>query len=163
MMISKYRDERGKMKNLALVQLQRQIEAVRREAYAEGYAAAMRRVHDFAARPPDGPAACRTAPPVTPLARSDRSHPATNDRPRRPPHGTNARMVTAVLRSIAPRAARPSEIRQLLLCEQGVALAFTSIRHALAQLTANHFAEQVADTKSWRHVPADGAGTAEDG
>jgi hypothetical protein len=72
-------------------------------------------------------------------------------------------MVAAVLRSIAPHAARPSEIRHLLLREQGIALAFTSIRHALGQLTARHSAEQVADTKSWRHVPADGAAAAEDG
>ena len=151
------------MKNLALVQLRRQIEALRREAYAEGYAAAMRRVHDFAARPPDGPAACRTAPPATPLERSDRSHAATIDRPRRPPHGTNARMVAAVLRSIAPHAARPSEIRHLLLREQGIALAFTSIRHALGQLTARHAAEQVAESKTWRHLPADGAARTDDG
>ena len=43
-------------------------------------------------------------------------------------------MIEAVLQSIAPRAARPTEIRNLLRREQGVALAFTSIRHALGQL-----------------------------
>jgi hypothetical protein len=156
------------MKNVALAQLQRQIEAVRREAYAEGYAAAMRRVHDFAARTPDGPNPVRTAPPVTPLAqsgRSGRAPAATKDRPRmpRPPHGTNAQMVAGVLKSIAPRAARPSEIRHLLLCEQGVTLPFTSIRHALGQLTARLAAEQVAESKTWRHLPADGAASADDG
>ena len=156
------------MKNAALAQLQRQIEAVRREAYAEGYAAAMRRVHDFAARLPDGSAASHPAPPVTPLARSGRSgrvHAATNDRPSMPrlPHGTNARMVAAVLESIAPRAARPSEIRHLLLREQGVAMAFTSIRHALSQLTARHAAEQVTESKTWRHLPAAGAARTDDG
>ncbi len=150
------------MKNLALGQLQRQIEAVRCEAYAEGYAAAMRQVHDFAARPPDGPAASRSAPPV---ARSERAHTAADDRlrVRRPPYGTNARMVAAVLEAIAPRAARPSEIRHLLWREQGVALAFTSIRHALGQLTARHAAEQVAGSRTWRHLSANGATAAEDG
>jgi hypothetical protein len=142
------------VKNLALEQLQRQIEAIRREAYAEGYAAAMRQVHDFAARPPDGSAASRSAP----LARSERSREAADDRPRgrRPPHGTNARMIAAVLEGIAPRAARPSEIRHLLWREQGVALAFTSIRHALGQLTARHAVEQVAGSKTWRHLAAVG-------
>jgi hypothetical protein len=147
------------MKNVALAQLQRQIEAVRREAYAEGYAAAMQRVRDFADRPPDGPAAHRTLTRVAPIARSGRARPAANNRPRmpRPPHGTNARMVAAVLASIAPRAARPSEIRHLLLSEQGVDLAFTSIRHALDQLTARHAVEQVADSKTWRHLSLAGA------
>jgi hypothetical protein len=80
----------------------------------------------------------------------------------RPPHGTNARMVAAVLQSIAPRAARPSEIRHILLCEQGVALAFTSIRHALGQLTARHAVERVAESRTWRHLPANGAAPADD-
>src|SRR5215472_5048070 len=108
------------MKHLALGQLQRHIEAVRREAYAEGYAAAMRQVHEFAARPPDGPTPSRSAPPI---AGSERLRSTTDDRLRlrRPPHGTNARMVAAVLKSIAPRALRPSEIRHLLWREQGVA------------------------------------------
>jgi hypothetical protein len=154
------------MKNVALAQLQRQIEAVRHKAYAEGYAAAMRRVYDFAARTPDGPNPVRTAPPVPPLAqsgRSGRTPAATGDRPRmpRPPHG--AQIVAAVLKSIAPRAARPSEIRHLLLCEHGVALPFTSIRHALGQLAARHAAEQVAESKTWRHLPAHGAAGASDG
>jgi hypothetical protein len=156
------------MTNVALAQLQRQIEAVRREAYAEGYAAAMLRVHDFTAPPPDGSAALCPAPSVPALARSGRSGrapAATNDRPQmpRPPHGTNARMVASVLQSIAPRAARPSEIRHILLCEQGVALAFTSIRYALRQLTARHAVERVAESKTWRHLSDDRAAPAGDG
>jgi hypothetical protein len=148
------------MKNLALGQLQRQIEAVRREAYAEGYAAAMRQVLDFAGRPLDGAAAPRGAPTVT---RCERPHTISTDRlrVRRPPHGTNARMVAAVLKSIAPRAARPGEIRHLLWREEGVALAFTSIRHALGQLTARHAAEKIAGSKTWRHLAADGAAIAD--
>jgi hypothetical protein len=39
------------MTNVAHTQLQQQIEAVRCEAFAEGYAAAMQRVSEFAARP----------------------------------------------------------------------------------------------------------------
>jgi hypothetical protein len=57
-----------------------------------------------------------------------------------------------VLQSIAPRAARPAEIRSTLQREKGVAIAFTSIRHALGQLQARRVVEQVADTKTWRHL-----------
>jgi hypothetical protein len=147
------------MTNLALTQLQQQIEAIRREAFVEGYAAAMQRVRDFAAQPPDGIEASRSAPPGATSARPGRRGGATVATPSRlrrsrPPHGTNARLVAAVLESIAPRAARPSEIRHLLLSEQGVALAFTSIRHALGQLSARHAAEQVAESRTWRHLSA---------
>lgn len=147
------------MTNLALTQLQQQIEAVRREAFAEGYATAMQRVRDVAARPPDDTFASRTAPLASTFAQSGRragtSVPTPNRQRRaRPPHGTNARLVAAVLESIAPRAARPSEIRHLLLSEQGVALAFTSIRHALGQLTARRAVEQVAESRTWRHLSA---------
>src|SRR6516165_9461092 len=111
------------MKNVALAQLQQQIEAVRREAYAQGYAAAMQRVQELAARPPDGPGALRSVPPVTPIERSGLSRrrytPKYDRLPMpRPPSGTNARMIAAVLESIAPRAARPSETRHLLLSEK---------------------------------------------
>jgi hypothetical protein len=36
-----------------------------------------------------------------------------------------------------------------------VALAFTSIRHALGQLQARRVAEQVAHSKSWRYLGDD--------
>jgi hypothetical protein len=39
------------MARTALTQLQDQIEAIRREAYAAGYAAAMQALREFAARP----------------------------------------------------------------------------------------------------------------
>jgi len=53
------------MAQTALTQLQDQIEAIRREAYAEGYAAAMQAIRDFAGRP--GAAA---RPAATPPARA---------------------------------------------------------------------------------------------
>jgi hypothetical protein len=37
------------------------------------------------------------------------------------------------LQSIETRAALPAEIRPTLQCEKGVAITFTSIRHALGQ------------------------------
>ncbi len=56
-----------------------------------------------------------------------------------------------MLQSNAPRALRPAEIRRTLQRDKGVAMAFTSIRHALGQLEQRGTAEQIADSKTWRH------------
>ncbi len=137
------------MSKTALTRLQDEIDAVRREAFAEGYAAAMRSVREFASR----------LPPPAELERQARlrAEPAViasaaPSQPRRPRRGTNARLIESLLQSIAPRAARPTEIRNVLRRDQGVALAFTSIRHALSQLEARRVAEQVAHSKSWRYL-----------
>ena len=157
------------MAKTALTQLQEQLEAIRREAYAEGYAAAMQAIRDFAGRPaaaaptpaPAQPARPRTRATRTAVARAraaarkpapaKEAAPAASARPQR---GTNAKLVETVLRSIAPRAARPTEIRKAIQREQGIAIPFTSIRHALGQLEARHSIEQVANSKAWRFVAA---------
>ena len=59
-------------------------------------------------------------------------------------------MVEEILQAAAPRAVRPAEIRKALQ-DKGVAMAFTSIRHALGQLESRHSAEQIADSKTWRY------------
>jgi hypothetical protein len=157
----------------ALNQLQDQIEAIRREAYAQGYAAAMQAIRDYAARPASGgetaaaTPARRTAgrPRRTAAAQASRSRRTAASRPARaarapasrPQRGTNARLVQEVLQAIAPRAARPTEIRDALKRDKGVSMAFTSIRHALGQLEARKSVEQVADSKTWR-IPEGSAG-----
>jgi hypothetical protein len=73
-------------------------------------------------------------------------------RSQRPQRGTNAKLIEEVLQAIAPRSARPTEIRDALKREKGVDMAFTSIRHALGQLEARHAVEQVANSKNWRFV-----------
>jgi hypothetical protein len=137
------------MTKTALTRLQDEIDAVRREAFAEGYAAAMQAVRELASQPPPAAAEDRRAPDDG--SATEREPP----RGRRPRRGTNARLIEAVLRSIAPRAVRPTEIRNVLRREQGVALAFTSIRHALGQLEARRIAEQVAHSKTWRYLGGD--------
>ncbi|MGC2415834.1 MAG: hypothetical protein WA459_24445, partial [Stellaceae bacterium] len=77
---------------------------------------------------------------------------------RRPQRGTNARLVEEVLQSNAPRALRPSEIRRAVQRDKGVAMAFTSIRHALVQLQERRSAEQVGDSKTWRYRAASALG-----
>lgn len=155
------------MARTAMTQLQEQVEAVRREAFAAGYAAAMQAIRDFAAKPatgaePSAPVSRRGRPPAQP-ARSAR--PARGRRPRaaaaaaaprraraqRPQRGTNARLVEEVLQSNSPRALHPAEIRSALQRDKGVSMAFTSIRHALGQLEGRHTAEQVADSRTWRY------------
>jgi len=51
---------------------------------------------------------------------------------------------------MAPSGVRPAEIRKALQ-DNGVAISFASIRNALGQLEARNAAEQVGDSKSWRH------------
>lgn len=58
-----------------------------------------------------------------------------------------------MLKSIAPRAARPTDIRNSLRRERGVVMAFTSIRHALNQLEGRKSIERVGDSKTWRFRP----------
>jgi len=167
------REDTRAMARTAINQLQDQIEAVRREAFAAGYAAAMQSIRELASRPaPSAQAAAaaaatprrrgrpaRRAQPAAPAAQPTRQRrrrraAAATRTPRaggrRPQRGTNARMVEEILQAAAPRAVRPAEIRKALQ-DKGVAMAFTSIRHALGQLESRHSAEQIADSKTWRY------------
>jgi len=166
------------MAKTALNTLQDQIEAVRREAFAAGYAAAMQAVRELTAKA--APGAETAAPPRrgrrragrqagsaaastpaaagSPAGRRQRQPRAANVPARgrrtatqRPQRGTNARLVEEVLQSAAPRALRPAEIRTTIQRDKGVAIAFTSIRHALGQLEQRRVAEQIADSKTWRY------------
>lgn len=137
------------MTKTALIRLQDEIDAVRREAFAEGFAAAMQSIRDFASRPLPRSELERQAQSRSEAAAPASATPTPSRRPRR---GTNAKLIESVLQSIAPRAARPTEIRNVLRRDRGVALAFTSIRHALGQLEARRVAEHVAHSKSWRYL-----------
>jgi hypothetical protein len=157
------------MAKTALTQLQDQIEAVRREAFAAGYAAAMQSIRDVAAQPAPVAAPSRRGyggPPLPPPRErqpraSARTTPRASRAPRqRPQRGTNAQLVEEVLQSNAPRALRPAEIRSALQSGKGVAMAFTSIRHALGQLEERRTAEQVGDSKTWRYLGVTGAAPA---
>lgn len=157
------------MAKTALNQLQEQVEAVRREAFAAGYAAAMQAIRELAAKPAPSAEAAPTRPrgrprspePVAPTAPPRPRQPRAAATPppqrtrasiaKRPQRGSNARLVQEVLQANAPRALRPAEIRSTIQRDKGVAMAFTSIRHALGQLEARHVVEQVADSKTWRH------------
>ena len=159
------------MAKSAINQLQDQIDAVRREAYAEGYTAAMQVIQKAAALPPSHAAvaparrqagAAKAAPEPAPmpaaprrrgrLAKAVAGKPATGARgAKRPRRGDNAQLVAEMLQAVAPRAVRPAEIRTALQRDKGVDMAFTSIRHALGQLEARQVVEPGAENKTWRH------------
>jgi hypothetical protein len=158
------------MTKAAMTGLQQQIEEVRREAYAAGYAAAMQVISDAASRPAPkagtiaaapgrrGPRRIRQAAPTAKPTRPRRTGATATTRPRtngRAQRGTNALIIEEILKAMAPSAVRPAEIRKALQ-DKGVAISFPSIRHALRQLGARNAAEQVGDSKSWRH--RDGTG-----
>jgi hypothetical protein len=148
------------------MELQQQIEQVRREAYAAGYAAAMQVIADGASRP--APKAGTTAAAPRRRGRGRVRQAATAAKPIRPrraratatttrrsangraQRGTNARIIEEILKAVAPSPVRPAEIRKALQ-DNGVAISFASIHHALRQLEARNAAEQVGDSKTWRY------------
>jgi hypothetical protein len=149
------------MAKTALTQLQDQIEAIRREAYAAGYAAAMQAIRDFSARPIAGatPAPVRrgrSPKAVSAAPRQGRPRAAAADKPRtsrrRPQRGTNARLIVEVLKALPSGSGRPADIRAALTRDKGVTMAYTSIRHSLGQLQARGEVSAATDGKTWRYT-----------
>jgi hypothetical protein len=156
------------MAKTAVTELQQQIEVVRLEAFATGYAAAMQAIRELASRPAPGTggttsrrqsAAGRRTSSTTPRTTttptrrrraraSERAARPRRSAARRPQRGTNAERIEQVLKASAPCALRMAEIRKALHGE-GIEMAFTSIRHALTQLERRNTTEQVGD-KTWR-------------
>ncbi len=147
------------MAKTAVTQLQDQIEAIRREAYAAGYAAAMQAIRDFAARPGTAAAPARRGRPAKSTAAAPRRGrpPGAVAKPRRaarrrPQRGTNARLIAEVLKTLPSRSGRPADIRAALSRDKGVTMAYTSIRHSLGQLQSRGEVSTDADGKSWRYT-----------
>jgi hypothetical protein len=148
------------MAKAAMTELQLQIEAVRREASAAGYAAAMQVISELASRPAPKAGTTAAAPSrrgrgrvrqAAPAVKPTRSRRTRATAPTRPSsadggaqRGTNALIIEEILKAIAPSPVRPAEIRRALQ-DNGVAISFASIRNALGQLEARNAAEQVGD------------------
>jgi len=165
MQISDMRAENGRSR------FQQQIEAIRREAFEEGHAAAMKAVGELASRTAPQSHGGAAAPSrnqseprkaASPLRTSTavRRSPADGrtravaritrrSRGRRAERGANARMIQEVLKKAAPRAVRQADIRNALQ-KKGISLTFPSIRHALGQLEARRAAKQVRNSRTWR-------------
>jgi hypothetical protein len=153
------------MAKVATTELQQQIEEVRREAYAAGYAAAMQVISDATARLTPRPGSTGTAPSrrrarqVSPAARPPRARgprPTARTRRsanRRTQRGANALIIEEILKAMAPSPVRPAEIRKALQ-DNGVTISFSAIHNAPRQLEARNAAERVGDSRSWRYHEA---------
>jgi hypothetical protein len=158
------------MAETALKELNEQVKLVRQEAYAAGFATAMRVVRAFAEKAaPSEPVSGRSERPVRAQLASapsppPKGAPANAEVPkehrtaaaRRRARGANAQMVEQVLQDNAPRPMRPVEIRGAIQRDKGTSIAFGSIRQALDQLAARKVVVQV-DAKTWRHHLSAGA------
>jgi len=156
------------MARTAVTQLQQQIDEVRREGFAAGYAAAMQAIREVASRPARKNGVSTAAPSRRGRGRAQRAAlvaqptrargargkgtPAKTRRlaAHKSQRGTNALIIEEILKGMAPSAVRPAEIRKALQ-DNGVTISFASISHALGQLEARNTAEKVDDSKTWRY------------
>src|ERR1700726_4227756 len=103
------------MVKAAMTELQQQIEEVRRESYAAGYAAAMQVISDAASRPVPKTGATAAAPRSRGRGRVRRAGPAAKPTRRtratattgpsangRAQRGTNAIIIEEILKAMAP-------------------------------------------------------------
>lgn len=168
----------------ALTQLQAQIDAIRRQAYAEGYAAAMKKIHEVASQSVRQQSDNAVVP--------NGSGSGENETERRQPNQAAIpfRTINSVRRSPAKRRAvgraatdtrgsrggrakrganaqmiqdilkkeAPRAVRQAeirkALEQRGFSLAYPSIGHALGQLKARKAAKQVGKSGTWRYSSA---------
>ena len=133
----------------AVVQLQEQIEAIRKQAYQEGYSAAMRAVTDFAAGPTKPKTT--TTPPKPQRGRIPSKATAKPATRRKFNRGDNARHVAEAMATLPDRTGPAGAIRKALAAK-GINLAYTSIRHALGQLQARGEASVASDGKTWSYT-----------
>jgi len=125
-------------------QLARATQKVRDEAYEAGYLAALRDMDDLSSSRP-----AQLAASATQTTRARRSP----DADYKPPitRGLNANIVGDALKSIAPRAAGPTEIIALVKKATGTKLAYSSTKHAINQLLARGECEQTGNLKLWKY------------
>ena len=169
------------MAEQALTQLHARIEAIRRQAFDEGYVAAMKAVHELASRSlpqqsdnsvqangngrteeepsqPDPNQAATLLRTSDPTRRSPAKPGATRSAPtaaHRSRRGRAKRGINARMIQKILKKAAPRAVRQAdirrALQHQGVSVAYPSIGHALGQLKARKAAKQVGKSGTWRY------------
>ena len=154
--------------NSAVTQLQDQIETIRREAYNEGYSAALQAVLTFAKQPTAEPqtrfATTRKSPAKAPAKRATSTRGASlavqtlaaspktasrAPRQRTGRRGENGPLIEAALKSLPNRTGRAGDIRKAIKQQHETELAFTSIRNALGQLQKDSKVTLAPDGKTW--------------
>jgi hypothetical protein len=154
----------------AVTELTDHIEAIRQEAYNEGYAAAMRAVVEFSAsrtvrpkstttkatankgtavRSTKGTVAKSTTPTTAAPRRQRRAQ--AKPAPRRTHRGQNARHIAEAMMTL-PDHTGPAATIKKALAKKGHDLPYTSIRHGLGQLQARGQASVAADGKTWSYT-----------
>jgi hypothetical protein len=155
------------MANTAVTELTDHIESIRREAYNDGYAAAMRAVVEFSTSRTAKPKATATKATATKAtatkataAKSTTANTAAPKRqrraqagpaPRRTRRGDNARHIAQAMMALPDRSGPAAAIKKTL-AEKGHDLPYTSIRHGLGQLQARGEASVAADGKTWSYT-----------
>jgi hypothetical protein len=157
--------------NSAVTQLKDQIETIRREAYHEGYSAALQAVLNFAAQPTAKPqtrsATTRKSPtkapprrrvaaaPAAPQAASGRAATASRAPRQMGRRGENAALIEAALKSLPNHTGRAGDIRKAIKEQHETELAFTSIRNALGQLQKDSKVTLAEDGRTWSLAAAE--------
>jgi hypothetical protein len=152
----------------AVTELTDQIEAIRLEAYNEGYAAAMRAVVEFstsatakrkatrASATSANPADATTSPPQrkrVPRAVIDRAgkkRVLAKPVVRHTRRGDNARYIAEAIMAL-PGHTGPAAAIKKALAAKGHEIPYTSIRHGLGQLQARGEVSMAEDGRTWSY------------
>ena len=150
------------MAKSAVTGLTEHLESIRREAYTEGYAAAMRAVVEFSTSRTAKPKATVTKASARKAAAA-KSTTATTEAPKRQRRaqakpaprqtrrGDNMRRIAEAMMTL-PNHSGPAAAIKKVLAGKGHDIAYTSIRHGLGQLQARGEASVAADGKTWSYT-----------
>jgi hypothetical protein len=153
----------------AVTELTDHIEAIRQEAYNEGYAAAMRAIVEFStsgtatvtstkatvvkSSPRKSTSTTTAAPTATTGAAEPRRQTRAPAKPavRHTRRGDIARHIAEALMTLPDRTGPAAAIKKAL-AEKGHEIPYTSIRHGLGQLQARGEASLAGDGKTWSYT-----------
>jgi hypothetical protein len=141
----------------AVTELTDHIESIRREAFNEGYAAAMRAVVEFSTSGPATPKATAARATATKSTAAVTAAPRRQRRvqakpaPRQIRRGDNARHITEAMMTL-PNHTGPAAAIKKALAEKGHDIPYTSIRHGLGQLQARGEVSVAADGRTWSYA-----------
>lgn len=145
------------MAKSAVTELTTQIEAIRQEAYNEGYAAAMQALVEFStsrsatSKATAGPATSAKSTASTTAAPRRQRRAQTKPAPRQTRRGDNARYIAEVLMAL-PDHSGPAAAIKKALAEKGHDMPYTSIRHGLGQLQARGEVTVAEDGRTWSYA-----------
>lgn len=147
------------MAKTAVTELTDHIESIRREAYGDGYAAAMRAVVEFSKsgaetlRATVAKASAMRSTTATAAPRRQRRT-QVKRAPRQTRRGDNARHIAEAMMAL-PDHTGPATAIKKALAEKGHDIAYPSIRHGLGQLQKDSKVTLAEDGKTWSLAAAE--------